>query len=93
METLKNLGGTAKKWLKVQPVSSYAKNYELVWDKIKDLDKPSEDYRGVTWLDHATCCCNFHTTKKLEANSKTKANEMYEQNRENIDHIDDNRTN
>ena len=48
METLKKLGGIAEKWSKVKPVSSYAKNYELVWDKIKYLDTQSEDYQGVT---------------------------------------------
>ena len=70
METLKKPGGIAEKWSKVQPVSSYAKNYELVWDKINDLDIQSEDYQGVMWPDHATCCRNFHNTKKLETNSK-----------------------
>ena len=48
METLKKLAGIAEKWSKVKPVSSYAKNYELVWDKIKYLDTQSEDYQGVT---------------------------------------------
>ena len=47
MEILKKLGGIAEKWSKVKPVSSYAKNYELVWDKIKDLDTQSEDYHRV----------------------------------------------
>ena len=36
MEILKKPGGIAEKWSKVKPVSSYAKNYELVCDKIKD---------------------------------------------------------
>ena len=43
METLKKPDGIAEKWSKVKPVSSHAKNYELVWDKIKDLDTQSED--------------------------------------------------
>ena len=47
METLKKPGGTAENWSKVKPVCSYAKNYELIWDKIKDLDTQSEDYQGV----------------------------------------------
>ena len=47
MEILKKPGGIAEKWLKVRPVSSYAKNYKLIWDKIKDLDTQSEDYQGV----------------------------------------------
>ena len=40
-----------------------------------------------------TCRCNFHNTKTLERNSKRKINEIDEQNREDLDHIDDNRTN
>ena len=36
METSKKLDEIAEKWSKVKPVSSHAKNYELVWDKIKD---------------------------------------------------------
>ena len=39
------------------------------------------------------CRCNFHNTKTLERNSKRKINEIDEQNREDLDHIDDNRTN
>ena len=35
METLMKPHGIAEKWSKVKPVSSYAKNYEVVWDKIK----------------------------------------------------------
>ena len=57
------------------------------------MDTQSEDYQGVTWPDHATCRRNFHNTKKLETNSKRKINEIDEQNSEDIDHIDDNRTN
>ena len=38
METLKKPDGIAENWSKVKPVSSYAKNYELVWDKIRGLD-------------------------------------------------------
>ena len=68
METLKKPDGIAEKWSKVKPVSSYAKNYELVWDKTKNLDTQSEDHQGVTWLAHATCHHNFHNTKKLEKN-------------------------
>ena len=45
--TLKKPGGIAVKWSRVKPVSSYAKNYELLWDKIKDLYTQSEDYQGV----------------------------------------------
>ena len=78
--TLKKPGGIAVKWLKVKPVSSYAKNYELLWDKIKDLYTQSEDYQGVRWPAHATCHCNFHNTKKLKTNSKRKINEIDEQN-------------
>ena len=40
-----------------------------------------------------TCRCNFHNTKTLERNSKRKINEIDEQNREDLGHIDDNRTN
>ena len=49
METSKNFDEIAEKWSKVKPVSSHAKNYEMVWDKIKDLDPQSEDYEGVMW--------------------------------------------
>ena len=87
MEILKKPGGIAEKWLKVRPVSSYAKNYKLIWDKIKDLDTQSEDYQGVTWTAHATCRRNFHNTKKLETNSKRKINEIYSE------YIDDDRNN
>ena len=40
-----------------------------------------------------TCPCNFHNTKTVERNSKRKINEIGEQKREYLDHIDDNRTN
>ena len=40
-----------------------------------------------------TCRYNFHNTKTVERNSKRKINEIGEQNREYLDHIDDNRTN
>ena len=33
METLKKPGVIAEKWWKVKPVSSYAKNHELGWDR------------------------------------------------------------
>ena len=90
MEILKKPGGIAEKWLKVRPVSSYVKNYKLVWDKIKDLDTQSEDYQGVTWTAYATCRRNLHNTKKLETNSKRKINEIYS---EYIDDDDDDRNN
>ena len=93
MEILKKPGGIAEKWSKVKPVSSYAKNYELVCDKIKDWDTQSEKYQGVTWQAHAICRWNFHITKKLETNSKKKKIEIDEQNSEDIDHIGDNKTN
>ena len=94
METLKKPGRIAEKWPKVKPVSSYAKNYELVWDKIKDLDTQSEDdYQGVTWPAHATCRHNFYNTKKLQTNSKRKINEIDEQNSEDVDHNDDDKAN
>ena len=82
MKTLKKSDGIVKTWPKVKAVSSYAKNYELVWDKIKDLDTQSEDYQGIMWSAHATCRRNFHNTKKLETNSKRKINEIDEQNSE-----------
>ena len=66
METLKKPGGTAENWSKVKPVCSYAKNYELIWDKIKDLDTQSEDYQDVMWPAHATCRCNFHNQRNLK---------------------------
>ena len=47
LETLKKLDGIAEKSSKVKSVSSHAKNYELIWDKIKDLDTQSEDYQDV----------------------------------------------
>ena len=47
MEILKKLDGIAEKSSKVKSVSSHAKNYELVWDKIKDLDTQSKDYEDV----------------------------------------------
>ena len=47
LETLKKLDGIAEKSSKVKSVSSHAKNYELVWDKIKDLDTQSKDYEDV----------------------------------------------
>ena len=78
---------------KKKPVTCYAKNHELVWNKIKDLDTQSEDYQSVTWPAHATCRLNFHNRKKLETNSKRKINELDEQNSEYIDHIDDEKTN
>ena len=90
--TLKKPGGIAAKWSKVKPVFSYAKNYELLWDKIKDLYTQSEDYQGVRWPAHAACHCNFHNTKKLKTNSKRKINEIDEQNSEDVDHIDGDRT-
>ena len=93
METLKKPGGIAEKWPKVKPVSFYAKNYELVWNKIKDLDRQSENYQGITRLAHAKCRRNFHNKKKLETNSKRKLNEIDEQNSKDVDHIDDDRTN
>ena len=77
-ETLKKLEGIAGKLLKVKSVCSHAKNYELVWNKVKDLDTQSEDYEGVLCSAHATCCCNFYNTKKLETNSKQEINEIYE---------------
>ena len=69
METLKKPGGMAEKWSKVKPVSSFAKIYDLVWDKIKDLDTQSEEYQRITWPALATCCRIFHNTKNLETNS------------------------
>ena len=63
METLKKLDGIEEKWSKVKPISSHAKNYELVWNKIKDLDSQSEDYESVMWLAYATRRRNFHNTK------------------------------
>ena len=93
METLKKLDGIAEKWSKAKPVSSHAKNYVLIWGKIKDLDTQSEDNNGVMRPAHATCHRNFHNTKKLETNSKQKTNEINEQNSKDIDHIDDDRTN
>ena len=45
------------------------------------------------WLAYATCCRNFHSTKKLETNSKQKVHQIDEQNIEDIDHIDDDRAN
>ena len=45
------------------------------------------------WLAYATCCRNFHSTKKLEINSKQKVHQIDEQNIEDIDHIDDDRAN
>ena len=93
IETLKKPDEIAEKWSKVKPVSSYAKNYELVWYKVNNLDAQSEDYQGVTWLAHATCRHNFHNTMKLETNSKRKINKIDVQNSEDVDHIDDDRTN
>ena len=87
METLKKPGGKAEKWTKVKPISSYAKNFELVWDNIKDLDTQSGKYQGVTWLALATCCCNFHNTKNLETNQKQKINEIDKQNTKDVDHM------
>ena len=43
MKTLKKPDGLIEKWSKVKPASSYAKHYELVWNKIKDLDTQLED--------------------------------------------------
>ena len=68
VETLRKSDGIAEKWSKVKRDSSYDKNYELVWDNIKDLDAQSEDYRGVMWLAHATCRRSFHNTLTLEIN-------------------------
>ena len=93
METLKKLDGIAEKWSKAKPVSSHAKNYELIWDRIKDLNAQSEDHNGVMRPAYATCHRNFHNTKKLETNSKQKTSEIDEQNSKDIDHIDDDRTN
>ena len=91
VEKLKKLDGIEEKWIKVKPVSSHAKNYELVCYKIKDLDTQSEAYEGVMWPTHATCCHNFHNTKKLETNSKQKIHEIETQNSKDTDHIDDDR--
>ena len=66
MEILKKLDGIAEKSSKVKSVSSHAKNYELVWDKIKDLDTQSKDYEDVMWPAHATCCCNFNNQRNLK---------------------------
>ena len=80
METLKKLDGIAEKWSKAKPVSSHAKNYELIWDRIKDLNTQSEDHNGVMRPAYATCHRNFHNTKKLETNSKQKTSEIDVQN-------------
>ena len=50
METLKKVDGIAGKWSNVKPVSSYGKNYELIWDKIKHLDTQSE--QNSEYIDH-----------------------------------------
>ena len=78
IEILKKPDGTAEKQSQVKPVSSYAKIYELIWDKTRYLDTQSEDNQGGTWTLHATCYRNFNNTKKLETNSKRKINEKGE---------------
>ena len=45
METSKKPDEKTEKWSKVKPDSSFAKFYELVWDKIINLDTQSEDYQ------------------------------------------------
>ena len=66
MKNLTKAGGITEKWSKMKPVSTYACNFELVWNKIKDLDIKSEDYEGVTWPAHAPCRRNFTSSQKLE---------------------------
>ena len=78
IEILKKPDGTAEKQSQVKPVSSYAKIYELIWDKTRYLDTQSEDNQGGTWTLHATCYRNFNNTKKFETNSKQKINETGE---------------
>ena len=70
MINLQKVNGIAEKWSKVQPVSLYAKNFELVWGKIKDIDTSKKEYAGIKWPAHASCRRNFSNERKLETNSK-----------------------
>ena len=71
LEKLQEEGGIAERWSKTQPVSAYAKNFELVWEKVKLVDTRSKDYTKVTWPAHAACRRNFCNEQKLETNSKS----------------------
>ena len=53
-----NLKNIAKRWSEIKPLSSYAKNFELVWDKVKHLDTEKVD-DGTKWPAHASCRRNF----------------------------------
>lgn len=48
----------ADRWAKVKPISTYARNFELVWDKIKYINIENID-ETRKWTFHASCRRNF----------------------------------
>ena len=72
METSKKLDEIAEKWSKVKPVSSHAKNYELVWDKIKDLRYTIRRLRGCYVAVSVAIFIIQRILKQIQNNKKMK---------------------
>ena len=66
LESLKNI---AKRWSQIKPKSSYASNFELVWDKIKDFSDRLT-LKDAKWPAHQACRRNFTNEQKLTTNSR-----------------------
>ena len=68
---IQNLKEIAKRWSLISTKSSYATNFELVWDKIKDLNDELL-LKVVKWVIHSSRHRNFSNEQKLSTNSKNQ---------------------
>ena len=81
LEKLQETGGFAEKWSKTSPTSAYAKNFELVWEKIKSIN--TNNSTNSSWPAHAACRRNFLNETKLQTNMKATAEKMTTRETEN----------
>ena len=68
---IQNLKQIAKHWSLISTKSSYATNFELVWDKMKDVNDEVL-LKDVKWLIHSSCRRNFSNGQRLSTNSKNQ---------------------
>ena len=74
---IQNLKEIAKRWSLISPESSYATNFDLVWDKIKGLND-GVLLKDVKWVIHSSCRRNFSNEQKLSTNSKNQVSDQAE---------------
>ena len=68
---IQNLKEVAKHWSLISTKSSYATNFELVWNKMKNLNDKVL-FKDVKWLIHSSGRRNISNEQKLSRKSSNK---------------------